>query len=231
MKTSHHTLRVIIAVVCSFFSVQSIYAETDSTTIINNPDPIIFAPELDFRQQVAGFARNYLGLKYRYAGRSPETGFDCSGFTHFVMDKFGINLSASSVQQSLQGESLKMNDVQTGDLIFFRRSSKSRISHVAMVLSHTDTGIFIIHSTTHRGVVIDDLMRSAYWRPKVYAARRVINPLNEETIAALQAIAPCEEKMPEQDLAAEIAREIWAIQHRFQSTAHLPRLPLKPIQR
>jgi len=231
MKTSLKTLRVVLVAVCTFFSVHHGFSETDSTSVLVNNSPVVFAPESQLRKEIAGFARNYLGLKYRYAGRSPETGFDCSGFTHFVMDKFGINLSASSVQQALQGETLKVKDVQTGDLIFFRRSSRSRISHVAMVLSNTDAGIYIIHSTTHRGVVIDDLMRSAYWRPKIYAARRVINPLTEETIAALQSIAPCEEKISEPDPALEIAREICILQERFQIISQLPPVPLKTIRR
>ena len=231
MKTSFKTIRVFLAAVCTFCSVHSAFSETDSTVVLSTNTTPNFAPELQLRQEIAGFARNYIGLKYRYAGRSPETGFDCSGFTHFVMDKFGINLSASSVQQALQGETLKVKDVQTGDLIFFRRSSRSRISHVAMVLSHTDAGIYIIHSTTHRGVVIDDLMRSAYWRPQIYAARRVINPLTAETIAALQSIAPCEEKIAEPDPDLEIAREICILQERFQSISQLPPVPLKTIRR
>lgn len=225
-KTSLKILRVISVAVCIACSVSYAFAETDSTAT-QSSNPAAFVPELQLRQEIAGFARNYLGLKYRYAGRSPETGFDCSGFTHFVMNKFGINLSASSVQQSLQGEPIKLKDVQTGDLIFFRRSSRGRISHVAMVASNTEAGILIIHSTTHRGVVIDDLMRSAYWRPKIYSARRVINPVSEETLVALEAIAPCAENISESNPTLDIAREIT---RRIEPFLCVEPLPCRPLQ-
>jgi hypothetical protein len=230
IKTSFKILRVIAVAVCITCSVSNALAETDTTTVQSGSHTVV-ASELQLRHEIAGFARNYLGLKYHYAGRSPETGFDCSGFTHFVMDKFGINLSASSAQQSLQGEPVKLKEVQTGDLIFFRRSSRSRISHVAMVASNTEEGTLIIHSTTHRGVVIDNLMRSAYWRPKIYTARRVINPVAEETIAALEAIAPCGENISESNPTLDIAREITRRMEPFLCIEPLPCRPIQPLFR
>ena len=38
------------------------------------------------------YARRLLGVRYRYGGTSPRSGFDCSGFTRFVYAHFGIAL-------------------------------------------------------------------------------------------------------------------------------------------
>ncbi len=186
--------------------------------------------EAVLRQDIAAYAKNYLGLKYRYAGRSPETGFDCSGFTHFVMGTFGISLSPSSVQQSLQGEPIKVKETQTGDLIFFRRSARSRISHVAMVVSNDENGIFIIHSTS-RGIVIDDLMESAYWRPKIYSARRVINAQKEEIMSVILAVSECtQEGATEVSEKDEIEAQLNILDERFYCLEPLPALPLREIK-
>lgn len=153
---------------------------SDSTLISNADSSSIKLIEWlkpSLRGDVVDYAKKFLGSRYRYAGRD-VSGFDCSGFTHYVMKNFSISLSACSRTQSTQGKKILVKDTKPGDLIFFRRSSRSRISHVAMVVSNDQRGIFIIHSTS-RGVVVDDLMNSKYWRPKIYMARDVADPFTE----------------------------------------------------
>ncbi len=131
------------------------------------------------RSDVVDYAKRFLGLRYVYAGRDASTGFDCSGFTHFVMKNFDIDISACSRTQSAQGKKVLLKDSKPGDLVFFRRSSRSRISHVAMIVANDHQGgIYVIHSTS-RGVVVDNLMESKYWRPKIYMARDVADPFTE----------------------------------------------------
>lgn len=156
----------------------------DSTLTNTRPDTAtaaqlteMFKPNL--RTDMIDFAKQFLGLSYRYAGRTAKTGFDCSGFTHYIMKNFDINISTCSRAQVAEGVKVLLKDVKSGDLIFFRRSKRSRISHVAMVASNDARGLFIIHST-YRGVVIDNLLQSKYWRPKVYTARDIANPFTEK---------------------------------------------------
>ena len=125
------------------------------------------------RQQVISYAKQYLGINYKYAGRSPK-GFDCSGFTHFVMNHFNVDVSPCSRNQVGQGRKIELAKVRPGDLIFFRRPKSKYIFHVAMVVSNNQKGVHIIHSTS-RGVVIDNLNESKYWKPKAYTARDVVS--------------------------------------------------------
>ena len=51
---------------------------------------------LQFRTELTDYAREFVGIRYRYAGIAPETGFDCSGFTSYLFAKFNTELSRSS---------------------------------------------------------------------------------------------------------------------------------------
>ncbi len=129
--------------------------------------------EYALRMDIVDYADNYKGTKYTYAGRDPRKGFDCSGFTYFVMKKYGIELSPSSRLQEKQGRSIRVKDVKPGDLIFYRRSPLGRVFHVSLVYANDPDGIKVIHSTS-RGVVIDNITTSSYWAPKISTARDVV---------------------------------------------------------
>jgi hypothetical protein len=136
--------------------------------------------EVKLRQDIPGFAQSFEGTKYRYAGRTPN-GFDCSGLVLYVMKEFNINMSASSSAQEKQGTKIDPKDAKPGDLVFFRRTKNGSVFHVALVLSNTDGELTIIHSTSSRGVVIDEIQKSSYWRSKYMTARDVIkeNAINK----------------------------------------------------
>lgn len=131
------------------------------------------AEMMQFRADITGYAQNFTGLKYRYAGRSPKTGFDCSGFTSYILDEFQVKVSACSRTQSTQGIKINLDDVIPGDLIFFGRPG--HIQHVALVVENTPAGIFCVHSTCSRGVIVENISESKYWKPKILFARDVIS--------------------------------------------------------
>lgn len=131
--------------------------------------------EAALREDIVTYAEKYRGIEYQSSGKNPRTGFDCSGFTSYVMDHFDIDLSPSSQTQSKQGISKFINQVEPGDLIFFRRKATDPIFHVALVVSRDSKSLKVIHSTTSRGVVIDDILASDYWRPKIDSARDIVS--------------------------------------------------------
>ncbi len=133
------------------------------------------AGDASLRRDIAAYAQKYKGSRYTPAGKHPSAGFDCSGFTSYVMQQFRIRLSASSQEQARQGRAKKLNEALPGDLVFFRRSPSGPVFHVAMVLSNDRHGIRIIHSTTSRGVVVDELLQSSYWKPKIDSVRDVVS--------------------------------------------------------
>lgn len=127
-----------------------------------------------FRQDIISYARQFTGTKYKYAGKSPKTGFDCSGFTSYVLGNFNIDLPHRSADQENEGKKVNLNQVKPGDLIFYRRSPLGKVFHVSLVVSNGRNGITVIHSVS-RGVVEENISTSSYWKPKISSARNVIS--------------------------------------------------------
>jgi len=126
------------------------------------------------REEIVQLATQLIDIKYRNAGRSPKTGFDCSGFTSYVLKKNGIKIPAHSSAQLKKGVTQTIENAQVGDLIFFKRPSAKTPFHVAMIYQNINGQIKIIHSTSSNGVVINDLTKSKYWNSKVWRVKDVI---------------------------------------------------------
>lgn len=130
--------------------------------------------ERQMRREVVNYALQYLGAAYKYAGTNPKTGFDCSGYTSFIMRQFNIVLSPASTAQSKEGKAIPLTAVQPGDLIIFGKN-KNNIQHVALVVERSSAGIIVVHSTTSRGVIKENVSTSPYWKPLILSARDVIS--------------------------------------------------------
>lgn len=127
------------------------------------------------RQLIIKEAEKQKGVPYKYAGKDPR-GFDCSGFTYYLYKKHDILLSSSSGAQSKQGKEIPISKAQNGDLLFFGRDGRNgRIQHVGLVYKNTQQGLYMIHSSSKRGIVIDNVTTSKYWKPKLLFARRVLS--------------------------------------------------------
>jgi cell wall-associated NlpC family hydrolase len=70
------------------------------------------------------YAKRFLGTPYVWGGTSPS-GFDCSGFTQYVMKQFGINLPRISYQQGAGGQSVDRGNIKAGDLVFWDLNSRN----------------------------------------------------------------------------------------------------------
>jgi peptidoglycan DL-endopeptidase CwlO len=105
-------------------------------------------------------AYSMIGTPYQFGGASPETGFDCSGFTMWAWAHAGVYLPHSSAGQYAALPHVSREDLQPGDLVFFY----SPISHVGMYVG----GGRMIHSP-HTGSVVSVV--PIYWDSFVGAAR------------------------------------------------------------
>jgi cell wall-associated NlpC family hydrolase len=79
-------------------------------------------------QTVLAEAQRQLGVAYRWAGSTPSSGFDCSGFTAWVWNAAGVYLPHSSRAQYAATRRVSTADMQPGDLVFFG----SPIHHVGL---------------------------------------------------------------------------------------------------
>ena len=125
------------------------------------------------RKNIAKEGKKHVGIPYKYAGKVPKTGFDCSGFTSYVFNKFDIEISPGSKYQAKTGREIPLKRVKAGDLIFFGKGRK--VTHVALVTNNTREGIEVVHSTSSKGIMVQNITKSSYWKPKILFARDVIS--------------------------------------------------------
>ncbi len=110
---------------------------------------------------------DWLGTPYCY-GNNSRKGTDCSGFvTRVFREVYGITLQRSSRSMFSTTKHIAKSEMQTGDLVFFRRG-KGPIYHVGIYLKN---GKFA-HSATNGGVMVSSL-KQPYYQRNFYAAGRV----------------------------------------------------------
>jgi cell wall-associated NlpC family hydrolase len=88
------------------------------------------------RQKLITYALQFQGTKYVYGGRSPDEGFDCSGFVTYVTNHAaGIQLPRQSgaIYNYSRVKKISEDEREPGDLMFFKNDMNSdRITHVGI---------------------------------------------------------------------------------------------------
>ena len=129
---------------------------------------------------IAATAMKFLGVKYRYGGGSPNTGFDCSGLVVYAAEKsLGLKLPRQSASIAKQGESVKRSELQQGDLVFFNTRGH-RFSHVGIYLGDQK----FVHAPRSGSVVRIESMDVAYWRKRYNGARRLAPDESSMTVVS-----------------------------------------------
>jgi probable lipoprotein NlpC len=119
-------------------------------------------------------ARNFLGTKHQIGGTS-KAGIDCSGLSSVSFGSVGVKLPRSSADQAKFGKPVNKTDLQPGDLVFFATddSRPKIVTHVGIVTRGGATGQLMIHASTSRGVVEEQLF-SDYYSKRFLNAMRVV---------------------------------------------------------
>ena len=117
-------------------------------------------------------AMRALGARYRLGGRSPLTGFDCSGLvTHVFEQAWGVTLPHNVQEQSKIGVPVALGKLEPGDLVFYNTRNHP-YSHVGIYLGD---GRFIHAPRPGKHVRVESL-RSSYWMQRYSGARRLMPP-------------------------------------------------------
>ena len=111
------------------------------------------------RNDIALFAMGLLDSPYRWGGRGPATGFDCSGLvSHVFAESIGLQVRGSSADLGRQARPVPVEQLQPGDLLFFNTLG-ARHSHVGVYVGN---GRFVHASNPRTGVRIDQLSNRYY---------------------------------------------------------------------
>lgn len=119
---------------------------------------------------VLSAAYSLLGTRYTSGGVSPATGFDCSGFVHYVYGvTTGKSLSRSSGGQLSEGSAVSINDIQPGDIVIWANDGSNSPAHSSIYTGDNN----IIHATSNRGVQVTNINTWDSWGQHIIGIRRV----------------------------------------------------------
>ncbi|WP_338563313.1 C40 family peptidase [Erwinia sp. E_sp_B04_7] len=116
-----------------------------------------------------------LGKPYQWGGTSPKTGFDCSGLVWYAykdLVKFKIPRTANEMYHLRDAANIKRDELEKGDLVFFRINGRGTADHVGVYLGG---GKFIQSPRTGKDIQVSALGED-YWQRHYIGARRVMTP-------------------------------------------------------
>ncbi len=122
----------------------------------------------DLGKEIADYALSFLGTRYTWGGKSPATGFDCSGFVQYVFSQFGYTTSSIANDVRDQGVHVDPSDIQPGDVLCFY-SGNNYVGHVGIYIGDNT---FVHAANSDIGVVTTSLS-VGYYAQRGYEIRRM----------------------------------------------------------
>ncbi len=145
------------------------YVRSDLLVLTEVPPANSYSSYNSLGSQIVNYAYNFLGVSYVWGGTTPS-GFDCSGYTQYVMRQFGYTINRTAAQQLSNGYSVSKSQLQPGDLVFFANTyaSNEAATHVGI---YVGDGYFI-HAAS--GGVKVTALSDSYYASRYVGARRII---------------------------------------------------------
>ncbi|MBI4984818.1 MAG: C40 family peptidase [Rhodocyclales bacterium] len=122
-------------------------------------------------QDVVMFALGLVETGYRFGGKNPEAGLDCSGMVSYVFDKAaGLKLPGSAADIARRGKPVDAARLKPGDLVFFNTRNKS-YSHVGIYIGDDR----FVHAPNSAGKVRAESLKNGWFAARFEEARTYLN--------------------------------------------------------
>lgn len=122
------------------------------------------------REKIVSTAKKYIGIPYKWGGTSPQTGFDCSGFTSTTYKNNGFTIPRRSAHQYKIGKNIKRDELKKGDLVFFATGRGWNITHVGIYVGDSK----FIHAPRSGRTISIESLENSYYKKRYYGARRLV---------------------------------------------------------
>jgi cell wall-associated NlpC family hydrolase len=113
------------------------------------------------------FALGLLETDYRFGGKNPEAGLDCSGMVSYVFEKsVDLRLAGSAADLARKGKPVPAAELRPGDLVFFNTRNRP----------HSHVGIYIgddrfVHAPNSRGKVRTESLKQGWFAARFEEGR------------------------------------------------------------
>lgn len=164
--TSWMRLRTALLLALTALLISACSTTTTMTDVGSQP-PQESAQVTGKRDDITFFALGMIDTGYRFGGKNPEAGFDCSGMVSYVFrEAANIRVVGSAADIAKRGKQIGKEALQPGDLVFFNTLGRP-FSHVGIYIGD---GRFV-HAPSTNGKVRIDQMGNKYWAKKFEMAR------------------------------------------------------------
>ncbi len=127
-------------------------------------------PRDDHAQEMVIFALGLLDTGYRFGGKNPEAGLDCSGMVSYVVEQVsGKRLPYNAAGIAERTRPIPPSAVRPGDLVFFNTLGRA-YSHMGI---YVGDGKFV-HAPNSRGKVRVDRLDNRYYADRFEGARTLL---------------------------------------------------------
>ncbi|RAS75593.1 hypothetical protein A3863_06970 [Priestia endophytica] len=120
-------------------------------------------------------AMKYIGVDYSSNGKTPEEGFNSARFVQYVFEQaLHLKIPDNSSEQWSLGENISKENLQPGDVLFFKNFDTGDITTTAFYVGKGR----MIYSSSTKGITIIDFEDSSYWNSRFYGAKRITEVRN-----------------------------------------------------
>lgn len=116
---------------------------------------------------VVMYALGLIETGYRFGGKNPDAGLDCSGMvSHVFKQAAGVQLKGSAADLARQGRVVERKALRPGDLVFFNTTG-APFSHVGIYIGDQR----FVHAPSSGGKVRTDSLSSGWFATRWQTAR------------------------------------------------------------
>ncbi len=116
---------------------------------------------------VVMFALGLIDTGYRFGGKNPEAGLDCSGMVTYIYGRAaGVKVPGSAADIAKRGRAVSRERLRPGDLVFFNTRNFSA-SHVGIYIGDDR----FVHAPSSQGRVRIDHLGASYFAQRFEMAR------------------------------------------------------------
>ena len=117
--------------------------------------------------EVALYALALIDTGYRFGGKNPEAGLDCSGMVSYVYGRATrLKVAGSAADIARLARPIERDALRPGDLVFFNTTNRS-FSHVGIYVGDAR----FVHAPSTNGRVRIDRLNDRYYAQRFESAR------------------------------------------------------------
>lgn len=118
-------------------------------------------------REVVMYALGLIGTDYRFGGKNPEAGLDCSGMVSYIYTQATpVKVSGSAADIARKGRPVSSQSLRPGDLVFFNTLNRPR-SHVGIYIGDRR----FVHAPSSNGQVRIERLDSSYFASRFEEGR------------------------------------------------------------